>query len=258
MPNPTLDRKVATMKEVLTHDDLYDILGIRKSSTLDRISLRRAYLSRSKACHPDKFPGNPEATHAFQKLSVAYEILSDPSSKRMYDSRQSTSSYNFFSAQSARNAEDTFKGVVVGVLNDFLDGDLEITRSFLRALNDVNPSLSIGEDTLNSMLATLQSLRERALTCRTCLFVLHAEVTRLLELQHNFHRLSYLDLMGRSRLTIQLTRVTISLPITLEKAIQDQSIIYNTNARSSILPRHVSCVLRGIDVILERMEWMLK
>jgi len=38
---------------VLANDDLYDILGVTKHSTLDKIALRRAYLSRSKACHPE-------------------------------------------------------------------------------------------------------------------------------------------------------------------------------------------------------------
>lgn len=41
------------MNQVLLNDDLYEILGISKSSSLDKIALRRAYLSRSRACHPE-------------------------------------------------------------------------------------------------------------------------------------------------------------------------------------------------------------
>jgi len=102
------------------------------------------------------------------------------------------------------------------------------------------------------------------LACRTCVFVLHTELSRLLELQHNFRQLSYLDLVGRSRLTIQLTRVTISLPIALEKALRDERLIYGhqrnvgVDDNLSVLPRHVDNLIRGIDVILERMERMLK
>jgi hypothetical protein len=93
---------------------------------------------------------------------------------------------------------------------------------------------------------------------------LHAELTRLLELQHNFRQLSYLDFMGRLRLTIQLTRVTISLPIALEKALQDEKLSYghqrhvSVDDNASILPRHVNSLIRGVGVILERMECMLK
>jgi len=70
--------------------------------------------------------------------------------------------------------------------------------------------------------------------------------------------------MGRSRLTIQLTRVTISLPIALEKAILDQNAIYGhpqkvgVDDNPSILPWHVNDLIRGVDVILERMERTLK
>jgi hypothetical protein len=79
-----------------------------------------------------KFPNNPEATHAFQKVSVAYDVLSKPSSRRIYDSRKSSSPYNYFSTQPAGHAEDTFRGVIIGVFNDFLDGDLEMIRTLLR------------------------------------------------------------------------------------------------------------------------------
>jgi hypothetical protein len=70
--------------------------------------------------------------------------------------------------------------------------------------------------------------------------------------------------VGRSRLTIQLTRVTISIPIVLEKALRDEKLIYGhqrnvgVDDSLSVLPRHVDNIIRGIDVILERMERMLK
>lgn len=41
------------MNAVLQNDDLYLILGIPKSQHIDKTTLRRAYLSRSKACHPE-------------------------------------------------------------------------------------------------------------------------------------------------------------------------------------------------------------
>lgn len=39
--------------EVLSTNDLYHILGVPCSPAIDRLALRRAYLSRSKACHPE-------------------------------------------------------------------------------------------------------------------------------------------------------------------------------------------------------------
>jgi hypothetical protein len=45
--------KLAVIQEILTQNDLYEILGVSRKAALDRLALRRAYLSRSKACHPE-------------------------------------------------------------------------------------------------------------------------------------------------------------------------------------------------------------
>ncbi|KAJ6513413.1 DnaJ domain-containing protein [Mycena sanguinolenta] len=256
--------RTKALSEVLANDDLYAILGVSKTGNLDKLTLRRAYLTRSKACHPDKFPNNPDATYAFQKIAVAYSVLSQPASKRSYDARSPFSKYDAFSTN---HADNTFRSIVLSVFDDFLEGDLEMIRSLLKSITDINPSLSMGEEGINSVLNSLQRLRERALTCRTCIYALHAELTRLLELQHSFRQLSYFDLLGRTRITIQLTRITLSLPIALEKAIAEQNINYGHNSDAdaqsanhnadAILPRQVTLLIRGVDVVLEHMEGML-
>ncbi|TFK40058.1 DnaJ domain-containing protein [Crucibulum laeve] len=253
-----------TLSIVLSNSDLYEILGVPKLPTLDKMTLRRAYLARSKACHPDKFPDNPDATHAFQKVAVAYDVLSKPALKRLYDSRSPTSGFDVFAARPSGYAEETFRGVVLGVFNDFLDGDLEVIRTLLKAINDINPAIKLGDEGIDSVLVTLEAIRERALTCRTCIYALHAELTRLLEVQHAFRQLSYFDILGRSRLTIQLTRITLSLPIALEKALREQQVSYGFDREGKaveekpIFPRHVTLLIRGVDVALERMERILK
>lgn len=77
-----------------------------------------------------KFPNNPNATYAFQKVAVAYDILSKPSSKRLYDNH-SPSTFDVFAARPSGHAEETFRSVLLGVLNDFLDGDLEFIKTLL-------------------------------------------------------------------------------------------------------------------------------
>lgn len=42
-----------TVNQILSQDDLYEVLGVQKSPNLDKIALRRAYLSRSRECHPE-------------------------------------------------------------------------------------------------------------------------------------------------------------------------------------------------------------
>jgi curved DNA-binding protein CbpA len=78
-----------------------------------------------------KFPDNPDATHAFQKVAVAYDVLSKPHLRRVYDARPPSAAFDVFATRPMGHAEETFRGVVLGVFNDFLDGDLEVIRTLL-------------------------------------------------------------------------------------------------------------------------------
>ncbi|KAH6909144.1 hypothetical protein BKA70DRAFT_226740 [Coprinopsis sp. MPI-PUGE-AT-0042] len=277
LPSSTATCDDSFIHSVINETDLYAILGVSNSPTasLDKQTLRRAYLSRSKECHPDKFPGNPLATQAFQRVAVAYDVLSTPALKRRYDSKSPSSTYDVFAARPTNYAEETLRSAVLGVLNDFLDGDLEVVRSLLIAVNEVNPGIRLGDDGINSILSSLNAIRERALTCRTCVFTLHNELNRLLEAQHAFSQLSYFDVLGRTRITIQLTRITVGIPVVLEQALllekNNGSATpppENTNASesagkevqmpTSIFPRHAMLLIRAIDHVLDKMERILK
>lgn len=248
--------KQPVIDEILSKNDLYEILGVSRKAALDRLALRRAYLSRSRACHPDKFPGNADATEAFQKVNVAYDILSKPASKRCYDANAPRTSCDF-SARPYAQAEETFRSVVLGVFNDFLEGDLETVRTLLRAMNDLNPSLSLGDEGIDMILHSLEAIRERALTCRACVLALHTQVSRLIEVQHAFRQLSYFDIRRRFRLTLELTRIAISLPIALEQAIAKAKEDRRDSETNAILNHRLRSILRGSARVLARVEQFL-
>ena len=63
--------------------DYYEVLGIKKGA--DTAAIKRAYRKLAKKYHPDTNPGNKEAEKKFQEISEAYEVLSDPKKKEMYD-----------------------------------------------------------------------------------------------------------------------------------------------------------------------------
>ncbi len=63
--------------------DYYDVLGVGRSSSTDE--LKKAYRKLAIQCHPDKNPGDKKAEERFKELSEAYEVLSDPQKKQMYD-----------------------------------------------------------------------------------------------------------------------------------------------------------------------------
>ncbi|CAG8843540.1 33497_t:CDS:2, partial [Racocetra persica] len=69
--------------DICAETNLYTIIGVDRNCNSDE--LRKAYISRSRICHPDKFPEYPKATEAFQKLAYAYETLNKPSTRRAYD-----------------------------------------------------------------------------------------------------------------------------------------------------------------------------
>ena len=75
----------AEIETVLGASNHYDVLGISREDVADDAILRKAYLRRSVKVHPDKNDGDPQATKAFQRVTQAYNILSDERSRTKYE-----------------------------------------------------------------------------------------------------------------------------------------------------------------------------
>ena len=87
-------------REPADTQEYYDILGVAKDATPAQI--KKAYRKLAIKNHPDK-GGDPEK---FKKISVAYDTLSDPEKKELYDKYGKEGVEQ--GGGGARNADDIF------------------------------------------------------------------------------------------------------------------------------------------------------
>ena len=59
-------RRQQEIAAILEQKDLYSILGLSRAAAPDKMELRRAYLSRSRACHPE---------YVFDSLSIPVNVF---------------------------------------------------------------------------------------------------------------------------------------------------------------------------------------
>ncbi|XP_060518305.1 dnaJ homolog subfamily A member 2-like [Cylas formicarius] len=64
----------------MADNKLYDLLGVSRSASDNEI--KKQYRKLAKEFHPDK---NPQAGDKFKEISYAYEVLSDPKKRSLYD-----------------------------------------------------------------------------------------------------------------------------------------------------------------------------
>lgn len=81
-------------------EDLYATLGVPKNADAD--ALKKAYRRLAKDLHPDKNPGNKQAEARFKAVNHAYDVLSDPKKRRLYDEFGEAGLREGFDAEQAR------------------------------------------------------------------------------------------------------------------------------------------------------------
>lgn len=295
--------------QINRHDDLYHVLGFTRCSYYNRHQIqfediRKAYISRSRLCHPDKLPQYPPCTPAFQKLSFAYETLSKPVSRKLYDLSGQTDQLFSFESRPASythqsgaspaaggspfssytrpsagprpaagfNADDTLNGVLHATFFEFMEGDFEMIRVVINALNEGNPGLNLGEEVVASLEGAFGRLRTRLLSGKKYMGLVRFELMKLYELQASLRALSYFNLLGRLRLSLALARVTISIPMRIDEAMKEGGEVSSGEEeeeeagdselgkasskrdRKGILPPKVAGLLEATVAVLERGE----
>lgn len=63
--------------------DYYQVLGVDRNATTEEI--KKAFRKIARQTHPDMNPDDPEAAARFREAAEAYEVLSNPETRRRYD-----------------------------------------------------------------------------------------------------------------------------------------------------------------------------
>jgi molecular chaperone DnaJ len=80
--------------------DLYSILGVPRAA--DAEVIKKSYRKLARKHHPDVNPGSKEAEAKFKEISDAYDVLGDPTKRKLYDEFGSAGVQAGFNPDAAR------------------------------------------------------------------------------------------------------------------------------------------------------------
>ncbi len=148
--------------------DYYKVLGVSRGAKAEDI--KKAYRRLARRHHPDFNPGNKESEERFKAVSEAFDVLSDPKKREIYDrlgyyNEHAASSYGApgfdFSSFGAGNFKDIFSDIFSSIR-----GQGQQRRQPSRGA-DIEVALPIGfEDAMRGLTTSIGV--ERTDSCADC------------------------------------------------------------------------------------------
>ena len=147
--------------------DYYKALGVSRGAKADEI--KKAYRRLARKYHPDVNPGDHDAEERFKEISEAFDVLSDPKKRDVYDrlgyySEQAAASAGSgfdFSNFGAANFRDIFSEIFSGVR-----GHPEARKHPARG-SDIEYALAITfEEAMRGLIANVEI--DRSESCANC------------------------------------------------------------------------------------------
>jgi molecular chaperone DnaJ len=145
--------------------DHYEILGVSKGASPEEI--KAAFRKLAAVHHPDRNPDDPKAGVRFKELNAAYQVLSDPQRRAMYDRfghRAEESGSPFSSGGPFAGGVVDFSDIAIdGILGDLL-GVFGVGRG---DKGDLKRELEISFE--EAAFGTTKSMRyARIISCADC------------------------------------------------------------------------------------------
>lgn len=146
--------------------DFYQVLGVDRKA--DEKKIKEAYRRLARQHHPDLNPNNAQAEAKFKEVNEAYEVLSDPEKRKLYD--QFGSNWDRVDPSAAQNAD--FGGDLGSIFDQFLGGGIDFGFGQPRRRAQAAPSDF--EQAVDLTLEEIDSGTQRVFTyqaddaCKTC------------------------------------------------------------------------------------------
>ncbi|CAG8634893.1 1392_t:CDS:2, partial [Racocetra fulgida] len=147
------------------------------------------------------------------ELAYAYETLNKPSTRRAYD----------------------------------ISG-----TSDLGSVNGTGDETLHGEDAIETLETAFRRMRELLLAGKKYVKIVQFELIRLYEIQQQLRSLSYFDVFGRLRLTIQLARITLTIPLLIDNSMKAEfeHLGGKSGMNKGLLGDSMAKVITGLVAIL--------
>lgn len=149
----------------MNKEDYYSILGIDRNAS--DMEVKKAYKKLAMKYHPDRNSGDKKAEEHFKKVGEAYEVLSDPSKRQIYDQY----GHSGFSQTSNTYSNTTthFTDIFGDIFGDLFGEQVSATKNkaYSQRGNDLLHVLKIDlEDAANGLQSTFKINTQ--ITCLKC------------------------------------------------------------------------------------------
>ena len=152
-------------------NDYYKVLEVPRNASADEI--KKAYRKLARRYHPDVNPGDSASEERFKQISEAFEVLSDPKKREVYDrygyysdqaagAGAEAGSIFDFSRFDATNFRDVFSEIFSNIRSQTTQARSQAARGA-----DIEHPLSISfDDAMHGLTAGIQVLRSES--CASC------------------------------------------------------------------------------------------